>query len=77
MNSYVLEGKMRKSDQRVQKADIHFLDTVRDRFQELGGKLKMTKTRTKSSFYGYGLKINRETETVSAGLDHGDCDEGQ
>lgn len=67
---------MRKSGQKVQKSDIHFLDTVEDRFQELGGKLKVTKIRTKSSFSGYGLKINRETETVSAGLDHGDCDEG-
>lgn len=30
----------------------------------------MNKTRTKSSFRGYSLKISRET--VTAGLDHGD-----
>ena len=67
---------MRKSGQDVQKSDIGFLDTVKDRFQELGGKLNMSKTSTKSSFRGYGVKISRQTETVTAGLDHGDCDEG-
>lgn len=67
---------MRKSGHDVEKSDIRFLNTVKDRFQELGGKLKLTKTRTKSSFSGYGVKINRETETVITGLDRGDCDEG-
>ena len=67
---------MRKSGQDVRNSDIGFLDTVKDRFRELGGKLKLTKTRTKSSYAGYGVKINRETETMTAGLDQGDCDEG-
>ena len=66
---------MRKPTRNVQKSDVCFFDAVKDRFQGLGGKLKMTKTRTKSSFSGYGLKINRETETVTAGLDGSDCDE--
>ncbi len=60
----------------VQKSDIGFLDTVRERFKELGGKLKMSKTRTKSSFSGYGVKVSRETETITAGLHQDDCDEG-
>lgn len=76
MKSRFREGNMRKSGSNVQKSDIGFLDMVRSRFQEIGGKLKMSKTRTKSSFSGYGLKINRETETVTADLEKGDCNEG-
>ena len=67
---------MRKTGQNVQKSDIGFLDTVKDRFKELGGKLKMRKTRTKSSFSGYGVKLSRETETITAGFYRDDCNEG-
>lgn len=67
---------MRKSGQNVQKSNIGFLDKVEDRFQELGGKIKMTETCTKWSFIALGVKFNLETKTITAGLDQGDCDEG-
>lgn len=67
---------MRKTVDNVEKSDIGFLDTVKDRFLELGGRLTMSKTRTKSTFSGYGVKVSRETETITAGAQEDDCDEG-
>jgi len=67
---------MRKLGQNVEKVDSAILDTVKSRFLEIGKKLKITKTRTKTSFRGYGVKICRESETVTAGVEDGACDEG-
>lgn len=59
----------------VGKSDVHFLDAVKEKFMAIGARMSVSKTRSKSTFSGYGVKITREAETLTAKADKGNCNE--
>jgi len=66
---------MRLSRQNVRKSENRILDIIGDKFIELGSRLRVSKTLSKFTFSGYGVKINCETESVETTARKGACDD--
>ena len=57
------------------KSENRILDIIGDKFTELGSRLRVSKTLSKFTVRGYGVKISRETETVETTVVKGACDD--
>ncbi len=66
---------MRLSKRSVGKSENRILDIIGDKFIALGSRLRVSKTLSKFTFSGYGVKINCETETVETTVLKGACDD--
>ena len=66
---------MRLSRRNVGKSENRILDIIGDKFTELGSRFRVSKTLSKFTLRGYGVKISRETETVETTVLKGACDD--